>query len=395
MVAAVRERTGRKRGNNEGNIYQRQNGLWEGRISLPGGKRKSVYGKSRADVQRKLTALLHDVQRGPPVATGPRQTLGQFLQSWLADAVKPSVRHSTYVSYEEKVRIHITPDLGKIPLEQVTPQRIQTLLQDKHEAGLSPRSVQFLRAVLRRALGLALKWGLVARNAATLVDLPRLSRRTPSTLNSQQATMLMRTLNGDRLESLVTIIVGTGLRRGEALGLRWSDINLDEATMSVKGQFQRIKGTWTRVEPKTEASARTLALPAVAVASLRAHRTRQLEERLVSGPLWKDYELVFPTATGEPQDGGSVSHQFAKRVKWANEIARRERREELPPVTLHGLRHSTATMLLAQGLSLGEIQKVLGHSQIALTANLYAHFAPEIARRAAGTIDILFGTDTN
>jgi integrase len=391
MGTTPKGRTGQKRGNNEGNIYQRQNGLWEGRVSLPGGNRKSVYGTTRAEAQRKLTALLRDVQQGIPVPTGPRQTLAQFLERWLEDVVKPSVRPSTYTSYEQKVRVHIVPTLGKLPLNQVMPQRIQAFMNEKREAGQSPRSVQYLRAVLRRALGQALKWDLVSRNAATLVDPPHLSRRTLPVLNAQQSETLMQALDGDRLQPLVTLMVATGLRRGEALGLRWSDIDFDEGTVSVHGQYQRIDGDWTWVEPKTETSTRTLALPAFAIAALRTQRTRQLEERLIAGPHWADYDLVFPTATGTPQDGGSVSHQFAKRVRRANEIAKQEGRDQLPPITLHGLRHTMATMMLAHGLTLGEIQKVLGHSQIALTADLYAHFAPEIARRAARTMDAIFG----
>lgn len=159
----------------------------------------------------------------------------------------------------------------------------------------------------------------------------------------------------------------------------------------MRGQYQRIAGAWTRVEPKTETSTRTLALPSfAAAAALRAHRTRQIAERLAAGPLWQDCDLVFPTLTGAPQDGDSVSYQFTKRVARVRALARDQGQTELPTVTLHGLRHGAATILLARGLTLGGMQKVLGHSQTSLTADLYAHAAPEIFQNAADRMDAVF-----
>src|SRR5829696_7634476 len=149
-----------KRGNNEGNIYQRSNGLWEARASLSTGKRKSVYGKTRAEVQRKLTAVLRDVQQGLPVPTG-RQTLGQFLDGWLVDVVKPTTRPRTFQSYEEVVRLHIKPALGKAPLERLTPQRIQSAFTNMVNGGLSPHRVGYVRRVLRTALNRAVRWQLL------------------------------------------------------------------------------------------------------------------------------------------------------------------------------------------------------------------------------------------
>jgi integrase len=380
-VTTESKRTGRKRGNNEGTIVQRGDGRWVAAATRPDGKRKWLYGKSRREVQEKLTAALRDVQQGLPLPSG-RQTLGQFLDTWLADVVKPSVRPGTYTSYEQKVRVHIAPALGKLPLDKVTPQAIQAFMNQKRTAGLSPRSVQYFRAILRRALGQALKWGLVARNAATLVEPPKLARKPIVVLTAAQSRTLMESVRGDSLEPLIVLTLATGLRRGEALGLRWSDLDLDDGTLTVRGQYQKLDGAWTWVEPKTDASIRTLALPPYVAASLRAHRARQLEERLAVGPAWVDYDLVFPSALGAPPAPESVSHMFKKRVKRAG----------LPPISFHGLRHSAATLMLAQGMSIAEIQKVMGHSQISLTANLYAHAAPEIMGRAADTMERLFGT---
>ncbi len=170
--------TTKRRGHGEGNIKQRADGLWEARVSLPGGKRKSLYGKTRREAQEKLRAALRDLDAGVDLATG-RQTVGQFLDRWLDDVVKPGVRPKTHHSYAQLVRLHLKPALGHHQLAKLTPQHVQAMMTEKSAAGLSPRTVQYLRAVLRRALGQALKWGLVARNVATLADRPA-RRNAPS-----------------------------------------------------------------------------------------------------------------------------------------------------------------------------------------------------------------------
>ncbi|CAA9560368.1 MAG: hypothetical protein AVDCRST_MAG73-3629, partial [uncultured Thermomicrobiales bacterium] len=163
--------TAKRRGHNEGNIKQRTDGLWEARVSLPGGKRKSLYGKTRKDVQDKLRAALRDLDAGLDLGTA-RQTVGQFLDTWLADVVKPTLAPKTYESYAVMCRVHIKPGLGHHQLSRLTPQHVAALLKAKQDAGLSPRTVQYIRAVLRIALNRALKWQLVPRNVVTLTDSP-------------------------------------------------------------------------------------------------------------------------------------------------------------------------------------------------------------------------------
>src|SRR5215207_11639502 len=175
-----------KRGNHEGNIRQRPDGTWEARVSLPGGKRKSFYGKTRKEVQDKLRGALRDLDAGLDLSAG-RQTVGQFLDRWLEDVVKPTVRPKTHYSYAQLVRLHLKPDLGHHQLGKLTPQHVQAMMSAKMAAGLSPRTVQYLRAVLRRALGQALKWGLVSRNVATLVDPPRSVKTPVAPLSADQA----------------------------------------------------------------------------------------------------------------------------------------------------------------------------------------------------------------
>lgn len=252
----------------------------------------------------------------------------------------------------------------------------------KLASGLSARTVQYIHATLRRALGQALKWDLVARNVATLVDPPRVVRPEVQPLTPEAAKALLEAARGDRLSALYTVALALGLRQGELLGLRWADVDLDNGFLHVRRALQRIDGKLQLVEPKTAKSRRTIAMPAFVVAALREHRLRQGLERMFVGEGWQDaFGLVFTTAIGTPLDEGNVRRQFKRLLAKAG----------LPDMRFHDLRHSCASLLLAQGLSLRAIMEVLGHSQIALTANTYTHILPQMQREAADAMDRFFG----
>jgi len=374
-----------KRGQNEGTICKRDDGRWVAALNLgyTVGKdgtrrrhRKWFYGATRREVQEALTKALRDHQQGLPVAV-EKQTVAQYLDRWLADVAKPSLRPSTFTSYESYVRLHIKPALGHHQLAKLAPQHVQAFLNAKGASGLSPRTVQYLRAILRRALGQALRWGLVARNVATLVDPPRSRRPEVRPLSPEQARAFLESVKGDRLEALWSVAVAVGLRQGEALGLRWDDVDLDGGTLRVRHAMQRVGGKPTFVEPKTDRSRRTIALPASIVAALRAHKVRQLEERLLAGGRWHDWGLVFPSTIGTPLDGANVTKRLQAHLE----------RVGLPRQRFHDLRHCCASLLLAQGVHPRVVMEVLGHSQIALTMDTYSHVMPTMQREAAALMD--------
>jgi integrase len=365
-----------RRGHGEGNIKQRADGLWEARISLPGGKRKSLYGKTRREAQDKLRAALRDVDAGLDLAAGP-QTVGQFLDRWLADVVRATVRPKTHHSYSQLVRLHIKPTLGQYQLAKLTPQHVQAMLTAKSASGLSPRTVQYIRAVLRRALGQALKWGLVGRNVATLVDPPRSVIRPVAPLSAKQARAFIAATKEDRLGPLFTVAITTGLRQGELFGLRWQDVDLASGTLRVRHAMQRIDGKPTLVEPKTDKSRRTASLAASAVDALKAQRIRQLEERLLAGERWHDWGLVFTSSIGTPLEPSNVSGRLHKHLADAG----------LPRQRFHDLRHCCASLLLSQHIPPRVVMDVLGHSQISLTMNTYSHVMPAMLRDAANALD--------
>ena len=202
-----------RRGNNEGSIYKRKDGRWAAAVSLPGGKRHHLYGKTRQEVARKLTTGLRDRELGLPMMP-ERQSVGRFLSRWLGDSVSPSVKPLTYLRYTELVNLHLLPTLGQKPLSRLTPQDVQNLYSEKLRAGLSPRTVQHIHAVLRRALGQALKWGSVSRNVATLVDAPRPRYKEVQPFSYDEAMKLIAAAQGHPMEALYTLCMAVGLRQG-------------------------------------------------------------------------------------------------------------------------------------------------------------------------------------
>lgn len=381
--AGNRQRT--KRGNYEGSVYRRSDGRWVAAVSLGDGKRVHRYAKTRSEAAAKLAAVLKTAQDQLPIPP-ERGTVGQFLEYWLANTAKRTVRPSTFVSYEGLVRVHLVPELGKVPLIKLSPQHVERMINRKLATGLSPRRVEYARAVLRRALNDALRWGLIARNVATLVTPPRAQRYEIRPLDPDQARRFLDTVRADRLEALYSVALAVGLRQGEALGLRWDDVDLGGAVIHVRHALQRVDGKLQLVEPKTARSRRVVVLPATVVKALREHRVRQLAERLAAGSEWIDRDLVFCTPRGRPLDASNVTHAFQKHLARAG----------LPRQRFHDLRHACASLLLAQGVNPRVVMEVLGHSQITLTLNTYSHVLPSLSEEAARRMDaVLAASDAD
>ena len=371
----------KKRDRGEGSIYQTKDGTWRGAVTLPDGRRKYFRGDTRREVADKIAKALVDLQNGvllPP----DKQTFGQFLTRWLEDVAKPSVRPATYTSYEQLARVHILPDsIAKRPLSKLTPQDVQAFLNRKQQGDISARTVQYLHAVIRRALEIALRWGFVVRNVAKLVEPPRVKRQEVKPLSPEQAKTFLEAAKEDRLYAMYVVALALGLRQGELFGLKWEDVDFDTGTLRIVRALQRIDGKPQFVEPKSDKSRRVIALPRFVVDTLREHKVRQLEERLLVGSRWQDWGLVFSTSVGTPLENSNTLKAFKALL----------RRAGLPDMRFHDLRHSAASLLLAQGLSPRVIMEVLGHSQIGLTMNTYAHVLPALQREAAEAMDKLLG----
>jgi len=355
-----------------GSIYRRKSdGLWCAAI-YTGTRQKLLYGRSPSEVKAKLAAVQAELNKGRlPARRAP--TVAEFLRSWLETSVKPRVRPLTYAGYKVNVEKHLVPTLGKVPLDQLTPGHVQQMINSRLAAGFSGKSVAYMHQVLRTALGLAVRWDMVSRNVARLVDRPRIEHKPIKPLSPYEARQFLRAIRGHRLEALFSVALALGLRQGEALGLRWEDVDFGADTLRVSHQLQRIGGKLVLVPPKTEKSRRTLVMPTTIIERLREHEKRQLAEKLWAGSKWQETGLVFANRYGGPTQARRVIEQFHIALDQAG----------LRHIRFHDLRHSCATLLLVQGVSPRVVMEVLGHSEIALTMNAYSHVVPELQREAA------------
>ena len=356
-----------KRGNGEGSITRRKDGLYMARYTVQtatGVKRKTIYGKEREEVAEKLVDALSNRNKGLVFDAGS-QTVGEYMERWLQTSAKGSVRDSTYESHRNQVERYVVPAIGRVKLKRLSAMQIQGMYRAMLDRGLSPRTVQYTHAVLHRALRQAVRWGLVARNVSEDVDRPRLRREEIRPLNRDQARHLLKTAgeSGDRFEALYVLALHTGMRPGELLGLKWEDVDFDKGGL----QLNRALAGKNLTAPKTKRSRRRIDLSAASIAALKAHRKRQLEERMRRAGLWRDHGLVFPSTVGTPLSHRNVVRAFKDLLKRAG----------LPQSTrLYDLRHTCATLLLGSNVHPKYVQELLGHASIALTLDTYSHVLP-------------------
>jgi integrase len=369
----------KRRGHNEGSIYKAKDGRWVAAITLENRKRKVFYGKTRKEVQEKLKQALHEQQQGTLV-TASQQTLEKYLLQWLEDR-RVSVRARTYERYEEYVRLHIVPVIGRVQLQKLTAQNVQALYTKKLKEGLSPTTVNTLHAMLHKALSDAVRLGLIARNVCDMVTAPRRAYHEITPLTIEQAQQLLAMVKGHKLEALFVLALTTGMRRGEVLALKWQDINFVQGTLQVRRMLSRVptklaKETgqhYIEAEPKTERSRRSIVLAPLALEALREHRKRQFLAMAEAGAEWQDNDLVFCTSLGTPLNPNHVLEKFKALLQQAG----------LPDMRFHDLRHSAATILLDTGVHPKVVQEMLGHNQISMTMDIYSHVLPTMQQDAA------------
>jgi integrase len=343
------------------------------------GKRRQKWHsgfRTKRDAERFLAETVDSINRGSFVPR-TKQTLGDFATEWLA-AIEPTVRPATCEKYTRNLRVHVVPHIGGGVLTTVDPAMLNGLYAQLLAKGLSARTVQQIHTVIHRLLKDAVRWGRLARNAADAADPPRpgAQNRTPATWDATETAQFLAAMQGDRLYAAFVMLATTGARRGEVLGSRWSDVDLETGSVSVQQTVVVVNNQAQIGAPKTAKGRRTIELDAATVAVLKDHRKRQAEERLLIGAGWKDHGLVFCRIDGGLLHPADVSKMFARRI----------RRLGLRPIRLHDLRHGWATLALAAGQHPKVVSERLGHANISITLDTYSHVTKGLHRQAAETV---------
>jgi integrase len=346
----------KKRGNGEGSISRRKGGGWCAQYVVytsEGRKRRTLYGKTRQEVAVKLAKALSDREGGLLFDAGSL-TVAEYLDRWLTDSVKDTVRMTTYQGYERICRLHIKPSLGRVRLKELTVAHVRGLYRDRLKAGLAPRMVQLIHVTLHKALKQAVMDSLIPRNITEVVKPPQPEKKEIRPLSPEQARALLRTAKEEKLEALYVLAITTGMRQGELLAIKWEDVNFEAGVLQVQRTLSTATGGgFTFSAPKTAKSRRSIKLPNTALSSLRKHRKAQLEERMKLGELFVDQGLVFTSRIGThissrphhpllqapSQAGRTAGHSFPRFEAYLRHPATRQRRTRQVCARALGSRH--------------------------------------------------------
>ena len=362
----------KRRSKGEGTVYFNDRiDRWVAQVTLPNGKRKTKSFRTQRKARDWKTDQLNKIREGIYV-TDERIRVGDFLDHYMEDVAKHSLRPRSYERHNSLVINHIKPELGNIRLNSLRPDQVQSFYTKKLNEGLSKRTVQYIHAVLHKALDQALKWGFVARNVTDLVEKPRPKRKEFTTWSADEVNRFLEAVTDHRWYPIYTLAVYTGMRQGEILGLYREDINLDRGVINVRHQVSAIPGQGLVIsEPKSEKARRPITLPPSALDILETYLELVGVE---SG-------LVFMTSTGRPISPRNILRHFKSVVK----------KTGLPEIRFHDLRHTHATLLLAAGVHPKVVQERLGHSQISLTLDTYSHVIPSLQVEAADQFEAILG----
>ncbi len=311
-------------------------------------------------------------------------TISQLLDRWYEDVLRHQVRESAALGYMSVANHHIKPVLGKKKVAALSTNDVDRLLSSKMDSLLAVSTVRRIRSVMAQAIDQGIRWGAVSRNVATLTRAPRSQRKEGRTLTPEQAQTLLSELSGHKHEALYALMLSVGLRRGEALGLRWEDFNARTGVIQVRRQLQRETTGLVVTDTKTARSRRAINLPAPMIAMLKGHKAEQAVDRLSLGDAWVDSGYIFTTSIGTPLDPRNLLREFKSICASAG----------LGDWHIHELRHSAASLMLAMGVPIQVVSEVLGHASIRMTADVYGHIlAPDRQAAADAMGRVLWATD--
>jgi integrase len=375
-----------------GHIRRRGERSWEIKYDLGvdplTGKRETRYASikgTKREAQIKLTELLSAADRGVHIDAS-KETLSAFLDRWDRDWANANVSPKTIERYRELINKHVRPHVGAIAVQKIRPVHLtelyaKLLREGRYDgAGLSARTVGHVHRVLHRALGHAAQWGVVQQNVASLVSPPRVAATEIEIIREDEIKQVLQKLRGRSMYMIAALGLATGLRRGEILALRWHDIDLDNAKLRVERSVEQTKAGLRFKSPKTKHGRRTISIPASTVSELRAHWKTQQEQRLALGQGKSPPDaLVFATWNGLARSPNALTKE------WSVTMA-----EAGLKVTLHALRHTHASSLIAAGIDVLTISRRLGHASPTITLGVYGHLFSNTDDRAAQVIEAMF-----
>jgi len=374
--------TSKRRGNHEGsNPVLRSDGRWQVLIrhmdQYGVNKRTPVYGKTAQDARDKASEIRKRLTDGLP-ARDKRTTLETFTTEWIASALAASDRkRTTKVMYAGVARVHIVGShIGGLALDKVRPMHVEGWIVGLKDKGLAESTIRSAYTILRAVLDTAVRDGALARNPAAVVKRPKVTTTEAAYLTPEQVRTLLEAGKGSRYGHLFTLLVNTGLRRGEALALSWSDVDLEAKLLRVRATLARVDGKLIVTSTKTAKSKRSIPVSEATEALLKDIRTRQLKERLKAGSQWHQTGYVFTTEDGMPCDPRHALRALKSAAIKAG----------MEGIGLHTLRHSAATTMLTNGVPLKVVSEILGHASIVITADIYGHVSPDVSREALATL---------
>lgn len=360
-----------KRDNNEGSVYIRKDGKYGASVTIQG-KRVQKTFKTQKEAKAWRKEMLHQIEDGLTYK-GANYSLGMYLKEWL-DGKRSSIKPHTHEQYDQVVKTHINPYLGKVKLKDIESFQIQRFYNEKLKNGTSESTVYLIHRVLRCALRQAYAMGLIPRNPISPIKSPKPKKKEMRTYNDYQARDLLRAAEGTDLEALLFVELATGLRIGEIIGLKWSDLDMETGTLRICRQVQRVKDVGLVFsEPKSEKSRRLIILGPEAIKRLQKHADRQYQQKLFAGDRWMENDLIFPNTIGKPKEQNRLLKDFKILADAAG----------LPRIRFHDLRHTAATLMLQEEVNPKIVQEILGHSDINLTLNTYSHVLPTLQKEAA------------
>ncbi|MEU0218410.1 site-specific integrase [Streptomyces sp. NPDC006265] len=366
--------------NGAGTITKRKDGRFQCAVYVlqPDGTRarKFAYGQTWAECDGKRRELLDKVDQGVPVPTKSAK-LSDWLPYWLDNVIKPRRKLSTFDKYEAHVRLYLVPLLGAKRLESLGVADVRRFLV-RLEKETTAATAKESHRVLRSALSSACREELIARNVAKLVEPPRTDKPELHPWTLDETLDFLAASRKDPLYAAFVLAIAMGLRRGEIVGLRWSDLDLDNRVLYVRHQVQRRRGVLYDDDPKSRRR-RAVPLPALCIAPLRWHRLRQADARAKAGERWQESDYVFATRTGRPVEPRNLYRSFTRVAVSAG----------LRVIRLHDARHGTATLLTAAGVAPRVVMEILGHSQISITMDVYTHVVQDTQREAMSHMDRL------